>query len=173
MALRPDVAIARKMLGAGSGTAAPVPAAGVTVVAQASDDFAWKRLQSAKDAKNANVALDAWLSGKVLLDLRCSAYLDAIGSATQEAANERKQVGLVGGLAATIMGLYGASTGVVAGTASRFCILRFEYALRQSFLEVNIHRRPVGAGGRNDGKGGGPFGGRGAARRRPGLAKRQ
>jgi hypothetical protein len=55
-----------------------------------------------------------------LLDLRCSAYLDNIGSANQVATDERNQTGLVGGLAAALMGLTGSPVKHVSGIATSF-----------------------------------------------------
>ena len=72
----------------------------VTVLEESLATF-WLRYKASNateddDPDSARAMLDA---GRVLLDLRCSEYLDDIGMGNQSASNVRQQIGLTGGLA--------------------------------------------------------------------------
>jgi len=92
-----------------------------TVLARAVDDF-YVRYKASADAttaspQNAQALLNA---GRVLIELRCEEYLDAIGQSTQAAGNLRQQTNLVGGLSSALMGVTGSSAKEIAGVASAF-----------------------------------------------------
>lgn len=75
---------------------------------------------SADEPAESGKAAAALLAGRAMLDLQCERYLDAVGSANQASSNERKQVSLVGGFAAAIMGLTGSTARQIAGVATTF-----------------------------------------------------
>ncbi|WP_435473818.1 hypothetical protein [Variovorax sp. GB1P17] len=95
-----------------------------TVLSSATDDF-YGRYESSADPtraspENAQAMLNA---GRVLIELNCEEYLDAIGQSAQAAGNLRQQTNLVGGLSSALMGVGGASAGGIAGVASTFSFL--------------------------------------------------
>lgn len=107
----PDIRLAETRRGAGE----------VTVLEESLANF-WSRYKTSNametdDPDSARAMLDA---GRVLLDLRCSKYLDEIGMANQSASNVRQQIGLTGGLASALMGITGSSAKEVAAVASGF-----------------------------------------------------
>ncbi|QBE65914.1 hypothetical protein [Pseudoduganella lutea] len=87
---------------------------------QAIQIFQSDLLTSIQDTTDNGKALAAYQSGIIMLDLECSRYLDAIGSANQSASNERRQLSLVGGFASAIMGLTGSSAKEISGVATTF-----------------------------------------------------
>ncbi len=95
-----------------------------TVLSRTVDDF-YARYESSADptrasTENAQAMLNA---GRVLIELNCEEYLDAIGQSAQAAGNLRQQTNLVGGLSSALMGVGGASAGGIAGVASTFSFL--------------------------------------------------
>lgn len=92
-----------------------------TVLSRAVDDFYTRYKASAElttaSPQNAQGLLNA---GRVLIELRCEEYLDAIGQSTQAAGNMRQQTNLVGGLSSALMGVTGSSAKEIAGVASAF-----------------------------------------------------
>lgn len=93
----------------------------VTVLEESLATF-WVRYKASNateedDPDSARAMLDA---GRVLLDLRCSKYLDEIGMGNQSASNVRQQIGLTGGLASALMGITGSAAKEVAAVASAF-----------------------------------------------------
>jgi len=93
----------------------------VTVLEESLATF-WLRYKASNateedDPDSARAMLDA---GRVLLDLRCSKYLDDIGMGNQSASNVRQQIGLTGGLASALMGITGSAAKEVAAVASAF-----------------------------------------------------
>lgn len=117
---KPDITIAQTQFGAAGAASAPAP--GATVIQQAALVFARDLYDSASagQAEREAKALAALRSGRALLDLRCSKYLDDLGIANQEARYERQQVDIVGGFTSAIMGLTGSGAKAVAGVASTF-----------------------------------------------------
>ena len=91
-----------------------------TILAHQEAVFAWKLKAAAKEPKKSDLAQDMFIDGKVWLDPNCSKYLSELGQALQRESNNRQQVGLVGGLASTILGLAGTSSGVAGGTGAAF-----------------------------------------------------
>lgn len=102
-------------------TFAQVSMADKTVLSRAVDDFYTRYTTSAElttaSPENAQALLNA---GRVLIELRCEEYLDAIGQSTQAAGNLRQQTNLVGGLSSALMGVTGSSAKEIAGVASAF-----------------------------------------------------
>ena len=93
---------------------------GNTVFDRASKTFVTALKQSAESSGETGLAIKAFQAGRVMLDLQCDLYLDAVGSANQAVSNERKQVGLIGGFASAIMGLTGSGAKQIAGVATSF-----------------------------------------------------
>lgn len=95
-----------------------------TILSRAVDDFYARYVSSADptsaSTENAQAMLNA---GRVLIELHCEEYLDAIGQSTQAAGNLRQQTNLVGGLSSALMGVGGASAPGIAGVASTFSFL--------------------------------------------------
>ncbi|MET0382497.1 MAG: hypothetical protein ABW032_03645 [Burkholderiaceae bacterium] len=104
----------------GAATAAATPEPGTSVLAHAELVFAANLSASAGAPDDSSKASQAYRSGLALLDMRCDVYLDALGSANQAAANEQKQVGIVGGFVSAAMGLAGSSAKAIAATAATF-----------------------------------------------------
>ncbi len=102
------------------GTTEPSVVKDETVLAHQEAMFAWKLQASAKAPKDHGSAQEMFIEGKVWLDLNCNKYLSELGQALQRESNNRQQVGLVGGLASTILGLSGANAAVSGGTGAAF-----------------------------------------------------
>lgn len=96
------------------------PPAGSSVSEWSAAVFVNDLAASAGNPDDPTKALKAFRTGKAYLDLQCSAYLDALGSANQAASNERKQVSIVGGLATALMGLTGSEAKEIAIAATTF-----------------------------------------------------
>ena len=103
-----------------SSSSSSAPSSGAKIVEYAATVFASDLYESAKASDDKAKAEKAFRSGQALLEIRCGEYLDALGSANQSAANEGRQVGLVGGLASAIMGLTGSDAKSIAISASTF-----------------------------------------------------
>ena len=102
-------------------TIAETPISGAsTVFEKSATTFGTKLSASADDPGDSGKASETLLAGRAMLDLQCERYLDAVGSANQASTNERKQVSLVGGFAAAIMGLTGSTAKQIAGVATSF-----------------------------------------------------
>ena len=102
-------------------TIAETPISGAsTVFERSATTFGTKLSASADDPGDSGKASEALLAGRAMLDLQCERYLDAVGSANQASTNERKQVSLIGGFAAAIMGLTGSTAKQIAGVATSF-----------------------------------------------------
>jgi hypothetical protein len=114
---QPKVTIANTKFGNAN---AAVAKEGTTVLEQAAFTAAAALFESAKVPADRTKAIAAFRTARALLDHHCNEYLDALGSANQRAGNERKQTGLIGGFASTIMGLTGSSAKEIAGVASAF-----------------------------------------------------
>lgn len=115
---QPDVTIAQTQF-SGANTLT-TPAAGTNVLQRSVDVFVIMLTDSSANEDNKDKALQAFRSGIAMLDLRCSAYLDALGLANQRTSNERRQVDLIGGFVAAISGLTGASAKQIAATSTAF-----------------------------------------------------
>ena len=94
------------------------PAKGASVIDWSAAVFVHDLRASAANPDDDAQAVKAFRTGKAFLDLQCSAYIDALGSANQAASNERKQVSVIGGLATALMGLTGSEAKDIAIAAT-------------------------------------------------------
>ncbi len=102
------------------GTDQPTVTKDETILAHQEAMFAWKLQAAANSPTNMSLSQDMFIEGKVWLDLNCNLYMSELGQALQRESNNRQQVGLVGGLASTILGLAGGSAAVSGGTGAAF-----------------------------------------------------
>lgn len=82
--------------------------------------FATDLLDSITEPDCGTKAEKLFRSGMAMLDMQCSRYLDAIGLANQTAGNNRRQMSLVSGFAAAMMGMAGSTAKEIAGLTASF-----------------------------------------------------
>lgn len=109
------------------------PSKGMTVAEWSAVVFVHDLVASAASPEDEDLAVKAFRTGKAFLDHHCNAYMNTLGNANQAASNERKQIGIIGGLVSALMGLTGSDAKDIAIAAAT---LSFTASSRDAFTST-------------------------------------